>query len=113
MPSNIKDALKATPLVGDVGRTMMGVLRDGRKALAGWWQQGILIPALIDVRMTWNEYQEGLSQKASYNLRTSAAQNSDCEYKIIEGFDRELVQRFISVWSHFYRTPPDFLETLS
>jgi hypothetical protein len=46
-------------------------------------------------------------------MRTSAALNADCEYKLIEGFDRELVRRFISLWSNFYRTPPDFLETLT
>jgi len=113
MPSsNLRETLKTAPFIGPLGKSLARVYRKNMRTAADWWSQGIRYPALVDVRMSWPEYEARLAKEGKYYSRRSFRLNLDCEYDIVEKLDMALLGRFAAIWDGFYRLPPDFIETL-
>jgi hypothetical protein len=86
------------------------VYRRARNALLeSRWEEGLLLPILVRLDRTWQEYYEGLSKPARKNYKAAMGKNSDLTYESIEP-DKETVKTFVDIWQKYYPFPKGELE---
>jgi hypothetical protein len=103
----LKTTLSRIPILGSPIKAIYRKARLG--LLESRWDEGLLLPILVRLDQSWQEYYEGLSKPARKNYKAAMRKNVDVSFESIEP-NEDAITRFMDIWGKYYPFPEGELE---